>query len=330
MASVGGSFSVLLDKPQPAKPNVQEIAAITYRLQHAGGVELDAARLCDHIRHGGTFVCATFEPQEPGARGWSKFVQLQLVALDFDNKDALLDPLQSLERCERLSLKPLCLYFTFSCTAEDLRYRLMFDLNAPIKSEQEARAAIKTALALFPEADQSCSNPNRLFFGSNGEVWETWRVWTASQPNIDVLRGHWRRIASEQAHGFVKPTTPPRQRPGTHNSGTSGSAEIREMCSQVDLLQLVQADTGEIGMRSGNRVRFHYCPVCRHFDDLSVWPDSNTYTCFSSSCPWPRNANGNHGGDVLQYLRYARHDGDLIAAVKELRQITGNQYHKRG
>lgn len=319
-------FYVLLDRMQPAKPDAQEVAAITYRLQHAAGVECSEGQFCDRVRRGGTFVCATFEPQTPGKRGWNSFVQQQLIALDFDNKEAALGPFEALERCDRLGLKPLCLYFTFSSAPQHLRYRLVFDLGVQLKKEEEARKAIQTALALFPEADHQCCNPNRLFFGSNGETWEAWQVWTNTQPNIEVLRNHWRRLKTSQAARYSGPqATQPCQRHGGNQN--NGATDIQAMCAQVDLLALVQADTGESGHQSGNGVQFHTCPVCGHHDDLTVWND-NTYTCFSSSCPWPRNANGNHGGDVLTYLKYAHHNGDTIAAVRELRQLTNNPYHK--
>lgn len=53
----------------------------------------------------------------------------------------------------------------------------MFDYGEVVETEAEARAVYGgTLLELFPEADQKCKNPNRLFFGSNGEVIPAWEA----------------------------------------------------------------------------------------------------------------------------------------------------------
>ena len=92
-----------------------------------------------------------------------------------------LDPVDALDRCERLGLEPLCLYFTYSAICPSWpRYRVVFDMGEPL-DQDTAQAVIQSLLAAFPEADQRCSNNNRLFYGGSGEVWETWRVWGDSE-----------------------------------------------------------------------------------------------------------------------------------------------------
>lgn len=343
-------FYVTLDNHfYRAKPNRAEVGAITNRLKMAGPTCCSEAELCEHVRRGGTFVCGTYEPQR---NSWGEFAGQQLAAIDIDNKDdtcelrpgdnGYLDPLDALDRCNRLGLSPLCLYFTFSCRPDHYRYRLVFDYGERLGNKIMAETAVRTLLDLFPEADKACKNANRLFFGSNGEVWEAWQVWDSERTNIDVLRGHFRGLAAKtEAPEWVRAITRSRPEPGagaapagpaSPASGACfvgrGDPEIKDMCAQVDLLELVRQDTGETGHRTGGGVQFHKCTVCGHRDDLTVWQD-NSYTCFSGSCPWPRNASGNHGGDVLTYLRYAHHDGDLIAAVRELRELTGNPYKRK-
>lgn len=106
--------------------------------------------------------------------------------------------------------------------------------------------------------------------------------------------------------------------------------QILEMCARVDLLSLAQADTGERGECSGEYVYFRkVCPLCGHNDCFRVLPETNSYTCYSDDCPWPRGKNGFHGGNVLDYLRYARHDGDNVAAITELHELSGIPYEPK-
>lgn len=102
--------------------------------------------------------------------------------------------------------------------------------------------------------------------------------------------------------------------------------ELVSMCAEVSLLDLARADTGENGERHGDEWRFRSCPVCGHRNDFDVFESTNTWVCYSADSPAPKNANGRSGGNALDYLKWARHDGDTTAAVTELREITGHPY----
>ena len=112
---------------------------------------------------------------------------MQLGVLDFDNQDSrknrlqpgqegYIDPLDMLDRCVRLGIWPACIYFTLSSDINWLRFRAVFDFKKPIMDYREARKTMAKLMKKFPECDSQCKNPNRLFLGSNGEVWETWQV----------------------------------------------------------------------------------------------------------------------------------------------------------
>ena len=181
--------------PFKRKPEGRDFGALTKRFTMAGGSEIDARAFCDHVRHGKTWVGGVYEESDSG---WGSFVGQQVFGMDFDNdtecgKNAdgsmrkrplrpgeagYLDPLDALRRCLSLDLVPLCLYFTLSATLDPLnyRYRLVFDMGEPVRSQGEAEGVLGTLLEMFPEADQKCRNPNRLFCGSNGEVIETWEA----------------------------------------------------------------------------------------------------------------------------------------------------------
>lgn len=181
------------------KPNDSDVRAITARLKQMGSREFDAASLAQFVRAGGTFVGGCFEPS---SGKWGAFQSMQVCALDFDNdtsvtyldrsdperktkrtrKRALfpdevgyLSPAEAVARCEELGIEPMLLYFTKHNSPTWCRYRIVIDLGEPITDEAEASGIVRTLLSHFGEADQSCSNLNRLYYGSNGTVIELWK-----------------------------------------------------------------------------------------------------------------------------------------------------------
>ena len=200
------SFLVTLDtKRYRSKPS-GEVDIITNRMKKNGSVEIDEAAFCEAVRNGRTWCGGCVEPETFNDKGkliWGRFLSLQVFAIDIDNSAYILDadgqpvkdqhghktkrPLYPGEagylslvdaqrRCEQLSLVPMCVYLTMSARDDWLKYRIVFDLGEPITDEEHAKAIIGELLLQFPEADQGCSNTNRLFFGSNGTVKDNWRV----------------------------------------------------------------------------------------------------------------------------------------------------------
>ena len=100
--------------------------------------------------------------------------------------------------------------------------------------------------------------------------------------------------------------------------GADGDAKIKSMLEEVDLLALIQSDTGEDGRKSGERVDFHSCPICGHRDCFSFYPKTNSWTCFGAS-----NTSGYEGGTALEYYKATRGVDDR-KAVKWLREQTGH------
>ena len=99
-----------------------------------------------------------------------------------------------------------------------------------------------------------------------------------------------------------------------------GDGEMGAMLAEVDLLALIQADTGETGRKSGDRYDFKSCPVCHHRDCFSYYEKTNSWHCFGDS-----NASGYDGGTALEYYKATR-TNDNTEAVKWLREQTGHPY----
>ena len=100
-----------------------------------------------------------------------------------------------------------------------------------------------------------------------------------------------------------------------------GNDEIKEMLAEVDLLGLIQADTGESGHKSGDRYDFHNCPICGHHECFKFYPLTNTWTCFGAS-----NSTGYTGGSYIDYLLATGRAADVTDAVKQLRGDTNHPY----
>lgn len=167
------------------KPSASEVGRITRRMQSRGACLVTPAQFCEAVKRGHTFVCGCYEPNP---RGWDEFLGQRLFAVDIDNcsegvqlkegDEGFLGLTKALERCYDKDLPPLAVYMTMSAKCPDVeRYRIVFDYGEVVETEAEARAVYGgTLLELFPEADQKCKNPNRLFFGSNGEVIPAWEA----------------------------------------------------------------------------------------------------------------------------------------------------------
>lgn len=100
----------------------------------------------------------------------------------------------------------------------------------------------------------------------------------------------------------------------------SDDDEMKTMLSEIDLLSVIQADTGETGRKSGDRYDFKSCPVCGHRNCFSYYEKSNSWSCFGAS-----NTSGYEGGTALEYYKATRTD-DNTEAVKWLREETGHPY----
>ena len=142
-------------------------------------------------------------------------------------------------------------------------------------------------------------------------------------------------VDAKSAHPAPGPTAPawddhiendePRGGRVTPAASTDDHDEMAAMLAEVDLLGMVQADTGARGRKSGGTVYFRgECPICGHRDCFRYYPDTNSWTCFGAS-----NATGYEGGSALEYFKATRTDDD-VEAVKWLRETTGHPYPTTG
>lgn len=130
----------------------------------------------------------------------------------------------------------------------------------------------------------------------------------------------------EEGAASVAPATPAKAAARSTGDGDpEAHAELMDMCSEVNLLELVREDTSELGKQMSGYVAFDSCPVCGHSDCFRAYPDSNSWACFGGSNTNVRAGRKSDGGNVLDYLERAR-GLSKVEAVTWLRDKTGRPY----
>lgn len=137
-----------------------------------------------HVGQDGcTFSPATFSG---GSKKKENFIQQQLFALDFDNKEpgkkVSLDEIR--ERAESYDLPILFAYDTFSSTDHD-KFRVVFLNDVSINDSRVAEAMQLAMGEMFPEADPSCyKDVSKMYFGGKELVYYDDRLPTTNIESI--------------------------------------------------------------------------------------------------------------------------------------------------
>ena len=143
------------------KPEKQEIAGISNRIANSKH-SLDTTNIKSSIenigQHGITFAPATFKN---GIRKVEAFEQMQFLALDFDNGTTLSEVKN---RAKRFDLPILFAYETLSSTNQN-KFRVAFLNNTPINDVKLAEISQHALMEIYPEADKSCKDISRMYFG---------------------------------------------------------------------------------------------------------------------------------------------------------------------
>ena len=112
--------------------------------------------------------------------------------------------------------------------------------------------------------------------------------------------------------------------------GNTDRDELLRMCAEVDLLALVIEDTGENPRMSGSVAHFKgTCPVCHAHDDMRVYTETNTWSCYGGHNENRDKGKKSQGGNVLDYLQYARGMTDATERVRWLREQTGHPFEPK-
>lgn len=145
--------------------------------------------IADHLQAGYPITAARL-----GSRRSGRLAQLALLGLDYDK----LQPGVTLADLAQLHPEAAVIYSTASHLPEAPRYRVLFVLDAPLASEDEANAYINAWLGVHPYADQSTRDAQRIWFGSTG--CEIYVNPDAVLPLAEVERAR-RHLRNRQAQG---------------------------------------------------------------------------------------------------------------------------------
>ena len=146
------------------KPTGREIGQISNRICKCDRVvvlkEIKDFELFANLvgEKGCTFCPATFRNE---SRSQDNFEQMQILALDFDGGISLQ---QVIERAKKYYLPIFIAYETFTSVGQN-KFRILFMNDISITDKRLAKISMNALLTIFPEADRSCNDISKIYFG---------------------------------------------------------------------------------------------------------------------------------------------------------------------
>lgn len=168
-----------------SKPTRKEIGKINNRLSQEDSVcDIDLCDLAAKLSKGHTALFGICK----GKRCKENVEAQQLFAIDIDNDLAVTErgfkPLAFTDAIDRAVYNRLPLALSYpsfssspdpSAPASEQRYRLVFMVEAPITGRQTAERYAHALYSVYPEADSSTTELERMFYGTDKtvSVWAT-------------------------------------------------------------------------------------------------------------------------------------------------------------
>ena len=274
------------NRPYTSKPDSKETACIKIRLaKPEAQKEYEINQVVECMGKGYTFTPAVLEN---GTKN-ENWVQQQLFCLDIDNEaeGEILTPDEAITLLNDKGIKVFAYYYTFSSMEDKPKFRLLFLLKEVTYKQGEAKLIIKTLIDLLPQADKSCKDLSRLFYGTNKEV-------KIVDPEA--------RITLEDIIKVVKPEAETEV-----ETDYTVVKDLKQLIAEYDLKQYMIQVGNEVSSSSDNWTCFKNCKICGHKDCLRYHKDNNTFYCFG--------ANGCKGGNIIKYLMITKNQ-DREEAIK--------------
>lgn len=271
-------IKLLIDnKPYTSKPDSKETACIKTRLAKPEAIkEYTINEIVTRIGKGYTFTPAVLEN---GTRS-ENFKQQQLIGIDIDNEAEaeILTPKEAITLLNDKGIKVSAYYRTFNNSEVKPKFRLLFLLKEPTCNAEEVKFILETLIDLLPQADKSCKDVSRLFYGTNKEV-----------KIVDPKA----RITLEDIIKVAKPKVQKEAKTEVKTNYKS-SSNLEQLIKEFDLEKYMIQDGNEVSGSSSNWTFFKNCKICGHKDCLRYHKSNNTFYCFG--------ANGSKGGNIINYL----------------------------
>ena len=256
---------------------------IKYRLQRdSPPIEVTITELAEAIQSGKTVSPAVMK----GTKA-DDFVEQQVFMVDIDNKKTdipILTVEDALSICEKYHLPLAFYYFSFSHKEKMPKYRLVFVMDKVITEHILRDTITRKLIDLFEQADTSCTNADRLFFGTNKKAVI---CDLEARINVDTVF----KISPKSA--IVKKAKSSREDKETAKS-TREDKEIEKLINDFDFFSYLKERNGNIVRDSSRYIMFENCEICGHHNDLVYYPETNSFNCFSD--------DGDVGGTIIDYL----------------------------
>lgn len=242
----------------------QNVRAIKNRVQHSKPIVISADEFVKALEEGKTFSPAIMKGTKK-----SDFIEQQIFAIDIDNNNENLPILQiqdAINICNKNNLSLAFYYPSFSHTEEKPKYRLIFVLDKVITNKDERNLIMNNLCSLFEQADKSCVNEDRIFYGTNKKVIKCDITNPVKKENILSLSSL--KIENKDFNGDTQ---------------KKYNKELEKLKQEFDFCSYLAQRNGGIKSDNGNCVTFYKCEVCGHNDDLAYYRDSNTFKCFGAN-----------------------------------------------
>lgn len=248
-----------------------DIRIVKNRVQCSSPVDISIDDFIQAIRMG-----KTFSPAVMIGKKANDFLEQQLFAVDIDNENKNIPILQiqdALEICKKNSIPVAFYYHSFSYTTIKPKYRIVFILENPVTNINIRNTIAKNLCSLFEQADKSCVNADRIFFGTNKEV-----------VKCDIIT----KIDFEKILGLFAPKIENTAIEKNYDN------ELEKLKANFDFCNFLEKRNGPVYSNNGNYIMFENCEICGHHRDLVYYKTTNTFYCFG--------ANGNIGGTIIDYI----------------------------
>lgn len=258
--------------------NEEEMKKLKYRLQGASPpVEVSLQELIEAVQEG-----KTVSPTVMKGTKAEDFVEQQIFMVDIDNKKTDIPILQveeAISICKKNHLPLALYYYSFSHTEKIPKYRLVFVMNKVIVDSILRATIIQRLIDLFEQADTSCTNADRVFFGTNKEA---------------VICDLKARITVDNVLKL-----PPKSVIVKKSKTSRTDKELEKLINDFDFLSYLKERNGNIVRDTPRYIMFENCEICGHKNDLVYYPETNSFNCFSDK--------GDVGGTIIDYLMTVEH-----------------------
>ena len=270
-------FKLHIDKiGYKEKPTRDDMAIVRNRVQRDSlPVEVTLKELIDAVEKGKTVSPAVMK----GTKA-KDFVEQQVFMVDIDNKKTDI-PILTVEKaiyiCEKNHLPLAFYYYSFSHKKELPKFRLVFIMNEVITDNILRDTIMRRLIDLFEQADTSCTNADRVFFGTNKEA------------KILDLKS---RITVDNVMKISPKSVMVKKK---KNSRTD--KELEKLINDFDFFNYIKERNGNIVRDNPRYIMFENCEICGHHNDLVYYPETNSFSCFSD-----KGKKEKIGGTIIDYL----------------------------